>query len=101
MKSIAAFVVTSVLAACSSQPEAPQAVSGQGEGESATVRHLQLEGGCWALETKSGRVQPIDLPEEYKQDGLKVKVVLRDAGGAMSVCQIGPMKRVERISRAR
>lgn len=100
MKFIAVFFVACVLVACGSQTDAPQTASGQGDGESATVRYVQLEGGCWALDTKAGRVQPIDLPDEYKQDGLEVKVVLRDAEGMMSVCQIGPMKRVERISRA-
>src|SRR5688572_7891372 len=84
------------LAACGSRPAATAA---DATGELATVRFIQIETGCWVLETKGGRVQPVDLPEQYRVDGLEVSVVLRDAPAMMSLCQVGPLKTVEKISK--
>ena len=96
-KSLLTMLVASiVLAACGSPPAATGA---QTMGEPATVRFIQIETGCWVLETRNGRVQPLDLPEQFRVDGLEVSVVLRDAPAMMSLCQVGPLKTVEKISK--
>ena len=95
---IVALIASSVvMTACGSQ--APSATPVQVSGEPATVRFVQIETGCWVLETKGGRVQPVELPEAFRVDGLAVSVVLRDAPAMMSACQVGPLKHVDGISK--
>jgi hypothetical protein len=92
----ALLLVTAGLHACgASAPSADAPV----KTEPATVRFIQVETGCWVLETAAGRVQPVDLPEAFRQDGLAVEVVLRDAPAMMSACQVGPLKTVEHIAK--
>ena len=80
------------LAACTSTtPGAPTMVDG-------TVRHVDVEGGCWIIETAHGRVQPIDLPERFRVDGMAVRVTLREAPDMMSVCQLAPLRHVQTIT---
>jgi hypothetical protein len=93
---IGALLTLMALCACGAPPVSTTAGS---EKQAATVRFVQVETGCWVLETPAGRVQPIDLPEAFRQDGLAVEVVLRDAPDMMSACQVGPLKRVEHISK--
>lgn len=92
---LAASFASMTLAACGSGPGAAATRAG----EPAVVRFVNLETGCWVLDTQAGRVQPVELAEEFRIDGLEVTVVLLDAPAMMSVCQIGPLKRVEKISK--
>lgn len=43
-----------------------------------TVCYVDLEGGFYGLEC-GGKYLPINLPDEYKQDGLRVSVVAKPA----------------------
>ena len=65
----------------------------------ATVEFLQLEGGCWALKVGNDYQQPLNLPAEFKQDGLAVRVLVEPAENAASICMIGPIVRIVSISR--
>ena len=95
LKPFLLVTIAACLSACGAQPETNAIAAGTGE--PATVRFVNLETGCWVLEVGGQRVQPVDLPDEFKQDGLQVNVELRDAPAMMSVCQLGPLKHVERI----
>lgn len=75
----------------SARPDEPKSVEG-------TVRYVAVEGGCWIIQTAQERVQPVDLPERFRVDGLAVRVTLRDADDMMSACQVGPLKHVETIT---
>ena len=66
-------------------------------GTNATVRFIDIEGGCWALDTPRGRYEPIGLPAEFRVDGLAVVVTLRDAPDMGSVCMIAPLARIDHI----
>lgn len=56
----------------------------------ATVRHLEVEGGCWVLEdTEGNRYEPVELSEEHRNDGATVSVVLRPRPDMASTCQVG------------
>ena len=44
-----------------------------------TVRYIELEGGFYGLICGDEKYYPINLPEEYRQDGLRVSVVARIA----------------------
>ena len=89
-------IVSVAMTACGSRPPVGASAA---EGELATVRFVQVETGCWVLETNTGRVQPVELAEEFRVDGLEVNVVLRDAPPMMGVCQVGPYKAVDKISK--
>ena len=42
-----------------------------------TVKYVDLEGGFYGLICGDEKYYPINLPEEYRQDGLRVSVVAR------------------------
>lgn len=43
-----------------------------------TIRYIDLEAGFWGITAGDGRnFDPLNLPEEYKKDGLKVVVKLQ------------------------
>jgi hypothetical protein len=87
------------IAACTAdKPGAPEAArSGETPEVEGIVRHVGVEGGCWIIETAQGRVQPVDLPERFRVDGLAVRVTLRDAPDVMSICQVGTLKHVDAV----
>ena len=64
----------------------------------ATVRFINIEGGCWELDTPRGDYEPIGLPAEFRVDGLAVNVTLRAAADMGSICMIGPLARIDAIS---
>lgn len=97
VKPVALMIVAAAMTACGAQPETDAATARRGE--PATVRFVNVETGCWALELGTQRVQPLDLPDAFKKDGLAVMVELRDAPDMMSVCQVGPLKHVEHIEK--
>ena len=66
----------------------------------ATVRFLNLEGGCWSLDTNKGRFKPLDLPAQFRVDGLQVSVVLKDAPDMADICMIGPLVEIDFIEEA-
>jgi len=63
----------------------------------ATVRFVNLEGGCWALETPAGSYEPIGLPAPFRIDGLAVYAVMRGAPGSVSICQMAPLVTLDSI----
>jgi hypothetical protein len=62
-----------------------------------TVRLLNVEGGCWIIDTNEGRVQPLDLPAEFRREGLAVVVTLSDVKDVVTSCQAGVLKHIETI----
>jgi len=97
---VAALPILIAIAACTaSQSGAPtSARSGETAEVEGTVRKVDVEGGCWIIETAQGRVQPIDLPERFYVDGLAVRVTLQDAPDRVSSCQLGPLKHVVAVT---
>jgi hypothetical protein len=66
----------------------------------ATVRFVDLEGGCWTLvANETTRYEPIELAEEFRVDGLRVRVTLRHRLDMGSVCMVAPLAEVISISR--
>ena len=91
------------IAACTTdKPGAPaMARSGETAVVEGTVRKIDVEGGCWIIETAQGRVQLLDLPERFRVDGLSVRVTLRDAPDMSSSCQVGTLKYVDAVTALR
>ena len=64
-----------------------------------TVRFLNVEGGCWAIDIGDRRLEPIDLNDSFKVDGLPVSVTVRAENDKLSICMIGQMVSVVDIHR--
>lgn len=64
------------------------------------VRFVDVEGGCWAIEAGDERLEPINLPEEFRVDGLAVTFEANDAVDVASLCQIGRPVEIEFIQLA-
>ena len=62
------------------------------------VRHVELEGGFFAIRgDDSVTYDPINLPELFRRDGLRVEAIARRRDDMMSIRQVGPIVELERI----
>lgn len=64
-----------------------------------TVEFLQVEGGCWSIQTETERYEPVNLPEEFEEDGLRVRFEAEVREDLGSICQIGPIIELREIER--
>lgn len=82
----------SILFSCSLA--GPETVS-----EVGTVEFVEVEGGCWAIQTEEERYEPRNLSEEFREDGLQVRFQGELRSDMVSICQIGPIIEVQEIER--
>ncbi len=64
-----------------------------------TVAFVEVEGGCWVIDTSEGRLEPINLPERFKVDGLDVAIIASETSEAASICQVGTLVQIASIER--
>lgn len=62
------------------------------------VTFVDVEGGCWGIATDGEIYEPIDLPESMRTDGLVVLFEAVELTDRASVCQIGPVIDLLRIT---
>ncbi len=75
------------------QPQDARAITG-------TVRYIDLEGGFYGIETDDGAsLDPVNLPQEYRKDGLRVKVRVERLEDQVSFRMWGTLVRVLEIER--
>ena len=65
-----------------------------------TVTFYDLEGGCWTIEGEEEDYEPINLPEEFKDDGLQVNFKADFRDDMASVCVVGRLIELHEIERA-
>lgn len=53
------------------------------------VRRLDVEGGCWTIEADGARLEPINLPTEFRVDGLEIAFEANDRADLVTTCQVG------------
>jgi hypothetical protein len=93
----------SAMADSSHAPAGGAAPAGAIEG-TGTVRFVDLEGGCWAIDLDAAggatgeRLQPAALAEEFKVDSLRVRLRARPVD-AMGFCMLGRIVELESIER--
>ena len=64
----------------------------------ATVRFVNVEGGCWRLDGNDGaRYEPVGLPPAFRIDGRPVTVTLRFPKNLGSFCMVGRLTEVVAI----
>ena len=92
-------IVTGALGACAAGRSSTQQALPADEplSLSGTVHYIKVEGGCWVIDTPRGRFQPVELPERYRIEGLRVQVTLKAAPEVMSICQVAPLAHVESV----
>lgn len=62
------------------------------------IRYHELEGGFYAIQSTDGETyNPINLPEEFRQDGLPVRAQVRIRGDMMGIHQVGPLVEIVEI----
>lgn len=65
-----------------------------------TVQYRQLEGGAWVIVSEEETTyDPTDLPEEYKEKGLAVRVWANRMEDAVGIRMVGPIISIQRIER--
>ena len=63
-----------------------------------TVRYVGLEGGFYGLVADDGRkYDPVDLPDRYKKNGLRVKFRVKEKKGTMGIHMWGKIVEVVKI----
>lgn len=83
------------------QDDEPRSATPQSELQfEGTVQHRQIEGGAWVIESTDGTTyEPTNLPEEYKEEGLPVRVWADRLDDRASIRMVGPIITIERIER--
>ncbi len=67
---------------------------------SGTVRYMEIEGGFYGLVADDGtKYDPINLPAEYKKNGLRVKFTVREKKDVMSFHMWGKIVEVVKIKK--
>lgn len=65
-----------------------------------TIVRKEMEGGFFAIDGDNGiTYDPVNLPESYKKDGLKVKVEARLKSDVMSIHMVGPTIEILNIAK--
>jgi len=65
-----------------------------------TVRYVELEGGFYELVANSGeKYDPVNLPAEYRNDGLRVKFQIQEKKGLVSFHMRGKIVEVVTIEK--
>jgi len=65
-----------------------------------TVRHINLEGGFYGIETDAGgRLDPVNLPEEFQKEGVRIRAWVEDLKDRVSFRMWGTLVRIRDIER--
>jgi len=78
---VSGFVLAAALASCG--------ITGPDVEADGTVRFVDVEGGCWGIETDDVMYEPINLRESFRIDGLEVDFEAEERTDLSSICQIG------------
>lgn len=65
------------------------------------VRRTTLESGAWLIDAGNKHYEPINLPEEFKHDGLKIELLAYTRPDVVSIVMAGRVIEVRRIRRGR
>ena len=65
--------------------------------DDGVVRFIGVEGGCWAIDVGEVRLEPINLTEEFRVDGLLVHFEAEERTDLASICQIGQIVELKSI----
>ncbi|MGE5295798.1 MAG: hypothetical protein ACM3VT_13305 [Solirubrobacterales bacterium] len=76
-----------------------QATLAKGE-ITGTVRHVDLEGGFYGIETDDGaKLDPVNLPQEFQKDGTRLRAQVEPLKDRVSTHMWGTLVRITSIER--
>jgi len=61
------------------------------------VRFVDVKGGCWTIQAGDLRLEPVNLPAEFRVDGLRVRFEANDRTDLGSFCMVGRLVELEYI----
>ena len=65
-----------------------------------TILKLPVEAGCWVIRTLEGtEFEPINLTDEYRAEGTRVRALLRTRSDMASACMVGTIVEIANIER--
>lgn len=64
-------------------------IAGSNLQEDGVVRFVDVEGGCWVIDVGDIRLEPINLTEKFRTDGLLVSFVAEKRTDLVSYCMVG------------
>lgn len=64
-----------------------------------TVRFLNIEGGCWAIDIGNRKLEPVGLPDSFKIDGLSISARVRPENDMTTICAFGQIVTVLEIQK--
>jgi hypothetical protein len=100
----ASFIPLLLLAATSNYQCQVNTAPGTGELRIfGTIRFVEVEGGCWALDASQGRryeLRSDQVPERLRRDGTRVSLLGVERDDWASVCQVGTLLDVRQVSPA-
>jgi len=65
--------------------------------DAGIVRFVDVEGGCWVIDSPTDRYEPINLDESFRVDGLFVAFSAVDRADLASICQVGRIVEITEI----
>lgn len=72
-------------------------------GRTGVLRFVQVEGGCWELETDEESFEVLNLEEDFPafaEDGLRVRFEGEIRDDVTTICQLGPNLELTALERA-
>ena len=64
-----------------------------------TIRYLNIEGGCWAIDIGGRKLQPAELPPSFRVDGLQISARVRAENDMTTYCAFGQIVTVLEIKK--
>lgn len=72
----------------------------KGTSITGTVRHVDVEGGFYGIEADNGaKLDPVNLPQEFQQDGVRLRVQVEPLTDRVSIHMWGTLVRIVSIER--
>ena len=98
---LSVFLMMALFAGCKTtaeQPPAEEMSVPMEDGIMATVKYIDLEGGFYGIVSDDGEsYMPLELADEYKQDGLRVIFKMRPVKGVMTTTMWGKTVEITQI----
>jgi|SRR6056297_525511 len=66
--------------------------------EPGTVKYINIEGGFYGIITEDGlKLDPVNLPDEYKQDGMNIRVLVKKTASQVNFHMWGTVVEIKSI----
>ena len=96
VRPIAVLCLAGCLCSCSCLDEDDKVLTEEG-----TVQYVDVTGGCWRIVSYDGvNYEPVNLPDEFKKDGLAVRFSAKRRDDVVTTCMVGQVVELLGIRKA-